>query len=490
MLSKDQIKTIMWYRQSGAGIPLCIGMPFLALSERMYSKSGFYFPNDLGIFLKTDSGFSFYHYFDSQKTFEQVQKIFETVDANPQLFETLKQDFYQSAAALEQTGLDLIKTDTKGNSFKKLYEDFLEYSMQFWESSLYIDLLDPFEQEIIEFIFGNQAAGLSKQEVSILFSPDEWSHFQKYQQDLLDAYDICQTQGIESDEVSNACQRLSEKYYWLQNDYETVMWLDQEYFSTTLNLLMETPAEVESIKANLAHVQATRDNKKQLIRSLELSEQVTNRLNFFNWVTTYRDDRKKYNQISNYILIQLIERMAVECSIDIELLKYAMPNELAKIVEKDANVMTELTQRADVGLIVFADRETPLEVVSGTIAREYFELLEATVSGAELRGTVASPGKVTAPVKIILNQNDFAKMEAGDVIVASMTRPEYVPIMKKASAIVTDEGGITCHAAIVSRELNIPCITGTQTATRMLQDGDMVIVNADHGLVKIVSKVD
>jgi pyruvate,water dikinase len=58
--------------------------------------------------------------------------------------------------------------------------------------------------------------------------------------------------------------------------------------------------------------------------------------------------------------------------------------------------------------------------------------------------------------------------------------------MKKAAAIVTDEGGITCHAAIVSRELGVPCITGTQVATKTLKDGDLIDVNADHGLVKII----
>ena len=65
-----------------------------------------------------------------------------------------------------------------------------------------------------------------------------------------------------------------------------------------------------------------------------------------------------------------------------------------------------------------------------------------------------------------------------------MTRPEFMPILRKAAAIVTDEGGITCHAAIVARELKIPCIIGTQIATRVLKDGDLVLVDATNGVVK------
>ena len=75
-------------------------------------------------------------------------------------------------------------------------------------------------------------------------------------------------------------------------------------------------------------------------------------------------------------------------------------------------------------------------------------------------------------------------MEKGDVLVSSMTRPELVPAMKKALAVVTDEGGMTCHAAIVSRELGIPCVVGTKIATKAFKDGDFVEVNANHGVVR------
>jgi pyruvate,water dikinase len=69
-----------------------------------------------------------------------------------------------------------------------------------------------------------------------------------------------------------------------------------------------------------------------------------------------------------------------------------------------------------------------------------------------------------------------------------MTRPEFVPLMKKAAGIVTDEGGITCHAAIISRELGKPCIIGTQTATQIIKDGDLVEVRANHGTVRILNR--
>lgn len=76
----------------------------------------------------------------------------------------------------------------------------------------------------------------------------------------------------------------------------------------------------------------------------------------------------------------------------------------------------------------------------------------------------------------------------GDVLVTTMTHPEFLLLMKKASAIVTDEGGITCHAAIVARELGKPCIIGTKFATQVLKDGDMVEVDADSGVVRVIDQ--
>lgn len=69
-----------------------------------------------------------------------------------------------------------------------------------------------------------------------------------------------------------------------------------------------------------------------------------------------------------------------------------------------------------------------------------------------------------------------------------MTTPNMISIMKKAAAFVTDEGGVTCHAAIIAREINKPCIIGTKIATKVLKDGDIVVVDASNGIIKIINK--
>lgn len=104
----------------------------------------------------------------------------------------------------------------------------------------------------------------------------------------------------------------------------------------------------------------------------------------------------------------------------------------------------------------------------------------------EIKGEMAFSGKVKGGVSVVLSMENFNKFKKGQILVTRVTDPSYVPIMKIAKAIITDIGGITCHAAIVSRELKKPCIIGTKIATQVLKDGDLVEVDANQGIVKIL----
>jgi pyruvate, water dikinase len=100
-----------------------------------------------------------------------------------------------------------------------------------------------------------------------------------------------------------------------------------------------------------------------------------------------------------------------------------------------------------------------------------------------VHGLGAAPGSAGGPVRLLSDPHDTAAFHDGDVLVTHMTTPDWVPLMRKAAAIVTDSGGMTCHAAIVSRELGIPAVVGTGDATRRLRDGELVTVDATHGTV-------
>jgi len=108
---------------------------------------------------------------------------------------------------------------------------------------------------------------------------------------------------------------------------------------------------------------------------------------------------------------------------------------------------------------------------------------QAPAAAPLLRGLGAAPGSASGPVRIITSLADAGRLLDGDVLVTHMTSPDWVPLMRRAAGIVTDSGGMTCHAAIVSRELGVPCVVGTAEATRKLREGELVTVDATHGLV-------
>ena len=108
--------------------------------------------------------------------------------------------------------------------------------------------------------------------------------------------------------------------------------------------------------------------------------------------------------------------------------------------------------------------------------------------GDTINGSIACKGFAKGRARVIFELSELNKVKKGDIIVTPMTTPEMILALKKASAIITDEGGITCHAAIVSRELRIPCVIGTVNATKLISDNDLLEVDANKGIVKIIEK--
>ncbi|MEW6407872.1 MAG: PEP-utilizing enzyme [Patescibacteria group bacterium] len=100
------------------------------------------------------------------------------------------------------------------------------------------------------------------------------------------------------------------------------------------------------------------------------------------------------------------------------------------------------------------------------------------------KGNIAYSGKAIGRVKIVNSFKDVKKVKKGDILVSVQTMPSLLPAMKQAAAFVTDQGGITCHAAIVAREMKKPCVIGTKIAARVLRDGQLIEVDARRGIVR------
>jgi pyruvate,water dikinase len=169
-------------------------------------------------------------------------------------------------------------------------------------------------------------------------------------------------------------------------------------------------------------------------------------------------------------------------------------NEIAKLAELGIQVEEHYNFPQDIEWAIEGDRVYLLQSRPITVFYEE-EKEEKSEEAREIivKGLGASPGVGSGKVKILSSVEELDKVLEGDVLVATMTNPDMVPAMRRASAIVTDEGGMTCHAAIVSRELGIPCVVGTGDATKVLTDGMEITVdgskgNVFKGLTKVAEK--
>ena len=140
------------------------------------------------------------------------------------------------------------------------------------------------------------------------------------------------------------------------------------------------------------------------------------------------------------------------------------------------------------GASVYLTQTRPITTLGGTVATITSVPIQSALP--LLRGLGASPGNASGVVRVLTSPADSAALHEGDVLVARMTSPDWVPLMRRAAAIVTDAGGMTSHAAIVSRELGVPCVVGTRDATRVLTDGTRVTVDGSAGTVTLGGSID
>lgn len=195
--------------------------------------------------------------------------------------------------------------------------------------------------------------------------------------------------------------------------------------------------------------------------------------------------REKFEKVHKQCLsleIRVLEILEKKYSLEKDTLQYLMlPEFEAFLKTKKIPSNINIAQRKK--FCVISCTIEGFELYLNDFLWEHFD---EKVEASELKGNIAFKGVAKGKVKVIRKVEEAAGLQTGEILVASMTDPRYVPAMKRAGAIVTDEGGITCHAAIVARELKKPCVIGTKVATQVLKDGDVVEVDAEKGIVKIL----
>jgi phosphohistidine swiveling domain-containing protein len=289
-----------------------------------------------------------------------------------------------------------------------------------------------------------------------------------------------------SKESLKKLQEHQKNNFYMRNNYVEAKVLTLNDFILEIKNLYSSNVDLKLLREKIFLTPSkNKEIKKKLIKKLNLNEDLFKLLKITEDFTHWQDQRKKSTFLITHYGSLILNEISIRTKISIEDLKYLTRIELNNIFD-NKNIVEILKQRKQ-KCVYYWDingMECLHEDVDG-IAKEILSSHELSNIN-DFRGLTAMTGKAKGKVKIIKSATEINNFEKNEILVAVMTRPDYLPAMKKACAIVTDEGGITSHAAIVSRELGIPCIIGTKIATKILKDGMFVEVNANHGLIKIL----
>lgn len=203
---------------------------------------------------------------------------------------------------------------------------------------------------------------------------------------------------------------------------------------------------------------------------------------YYRTLTAENSDRYFY-----YIRKQMIGEISRRMGLPDETLMLYRYDELAMLGSGEKLAAGELIKRKSGEAIIFSNGESKAYYGANAYALLRKLMPPRAVSGA-VHGEIACAGEVTGIIKIVSGFSDAESMAAGCILVASMTTPDISLAMEKAAGIITDEGGITCHAAIIAREYAVPCLVGTKIATRVLRDGMRVKLDCVGGFFTVVSE--
>lgn len=281
-------------------------------------------------------------------------------------------------------------------------------------------------------------------------------------------------------------------YSSLPFGYKTgLVWSESDFFKRLCQIAKKNPEASWSAKRQELKIKKIKRNK--ILANLNLPKEMENLVIALRKLA-YLQDLKKAMQTRSHPLLQLVvkKEIARRLNLEIKYLDFLSEKEIAsllKIGSATSKFKKELAARESFSVLIIKNVEPHWLIGKEAKAFMRINALLANVSRVkEIKGQPASKGLVRGRVKICLVSTEINKIKKGDILVTAMTTPDFVPAMRRAAAIITDEGGITSHAAIVARELNKPCIIGAKIAVKALHDGDLIEVNASKGVIKILKR--
>lgn len=437
---------------------------------------------------------NYFTMFGIKKDWEEVPKyIFSKMMNTKGWIENVFIQIERKAKDLIKFSRSLKKIDYKKKSNTELFSLYEKFVKKFIDMRLYSST--PMNLEHKTQIFTNylqdelnKIMGKENPEFADVFStlttPDKYSYLRIKDIDLMKL-------ATKYDNLlfNKRLTNFSDKYAWIKYTFQGER-MNKEQFLEEIKELIIDPDWNKKLKKIEKEKKEISRRQKNIIKKYNINKDLQKYFDYARSIVYYKFFRKGIFAESYYCSEFLLNEIANRLNTTLEVVQGMLFDEVKSALIENKFDEDKIKKRIAYSWLAVYDGKT-FEVREDECKNLDDKLfLDKEYEGIlEIKGQIAMKGTAEGIVKIVNNKDDLAKMEKGNILVSRLTNPNLLPAMKKASAIVTDMGGLSCHAAIVARELAIPCVVGTSIATKVLKDGDEVVIDANSGMVTIKNKL-
>lgn len=415
---------------------------------------------------------------DIEAANKNAKKLLLRIKKDDKFVEEIINKFYSSGQNLSKISSEIKKLTLNKYSSKRLAELFKTFIRLYLDALIYGWLpigCEGFTAEFSDLLKGFLSKKLKGNEELVnryfiyLTTPKKKSKRQQAEKMIIDFLKRKKPQK----NINEFIKRYLEKYQWLNYNYQGPVLTKKDVL-----------AQIKEIKNRKEKKEKTRFDIN-FIKNDILYSRLFSIAREFMYMKNKRQETLFY---SHFCLDKLLSEISERLRMTLKKIKSMTVEEIKLGLEKNKVNRKKIRSRSKHSIFVFVKDKVEIIVGEEKIKNflNKYLIKEKVEKVYQIKGQVAYMGKIRGIVKVINSIEKMGKMRKDNVLVSSKTNPNFMIAIKKASAIVTDYGGITCHAAIVSRELKKPCIIGTKIATKVLKDGMMVEVDANRGVVKIL----
>ena len=404
-----------------------------------------------------------------------VKSLYEKFASSLELLGKFEEKFLKLGTEYLKKTEEISLLDLENLSNKELYNLYLDYQQKLllycvfvWAGFILNNFVAEKANNILEKYLLNLDSDRKSQIIKSIFRPIKKAAALEFQGEAIE---------FMKNPFPQELHKLYLKYRWMPClDIHNTPWSEKEFKKEINSFELENNKTQEIIEGK---------DIKLNIKDKPFTEMARR----FAYIMDARDDfRRKGVFNARSFFREIGKRMGLT----IEETSYLQEKEIVDLLIQDKTVSRDVIEQRQKGFALYFDESREIICVEGENSieqvRKEFGIERLREGSSQIKGLVASRGRAKGSVAVVKGIGQLDNIRKGNVMVAITTHPDYLPAMKRAVAIITDEGGMSCHAAITSRELSIPCIVGTKTATKILKEGDLVEVDAEKGIVKILEK--